>query len=116
MFRSARARQGRLRRRCCAAVLRGLRPLAALTRAPLCGAGVLRLRTKRGAKEVVMLKVYSVMIRVLGMLRGVLTQIERHDRDLGNQLRRAASSVALDIRISVRSAAHLSRRCRCRCR
>jgi four helix bundle protein len=44
-----------------------------------------------------MLKVYSVMIRVLGMLRGVLTQIERHDRDLGNQLRRAASSVALNL-------------------
>ncbi len=44
-----------------------------------------------------MLKVYAVMIRVIGMLRGVLTQIERHDRDLGNQLRRAASSVALNI-------------------
>ena len=44
-----------------------------------------------------MLKVYSTMIQVLGMLRGVLTQIERHDRDLGNQLRRAASSVALNI-------------------
>jgi len=44
-----------------------------------------------------MLKVYSSMIGVLGMLRGVLTQIERHDKDLGNQLRRAASSVALNI-------------------
>jgi len=44
-----------------------------------------------------MLKVYSSMIGVLGMLRGVLVQIERHDRDLGNQLRRAASSVALNI-------------------
>ena len=44
-----------------------------------------------------MLKVYSTMIQVLGMLRGVLSQIERHDRDLGNQLRRAASSVALNI-------------------
>ena len=44
-----------------------------------------------------MLKVYSSMIGVLGMLRGVLTQIERHDRDLGSQLRRAASSVALNI-------------------
>jgi four helix bundle protein len=43
-----------------------------------------------------MLKAYSKMIGVLGMLRGVLTQIERHDRDLGNQLRRAASSVALN--------------------
>jgi four helix bundle protein len=44
-----------------------------------------------------MLHVYSKMIGVLGMLRGVLTQIERHDRDLGNQLRRAGSSVALNI-------------------
>jgi len=44
-----------------------------------------------------MLRVYGVMIGVLGMLREVLGQIERHDRDLGNQLRRAASSVALNI-------------------
>ena len=44
-----------------------------------------------------MLKVYSVMLQVLGRLRGVLTQIERHDRDLGNQLRRAAASVSLNI-------------------
>jgi four helix bundle protein len=44
-----------------------------------------------------MLKVYAVMIHVLGMLRGVLVQVEKHDRDLGSQLRRAASSVALNI-------------------
>jgi four helix bundle protein len=44
-----------------------------------------------------MLKVYSKMIGVLGMMRGVLEQIERRDRDLGNQLRRAGSSVALNI-------------------
>jgi four helix bundle protein len=44
-----------------------------------------------------MLEVYSKMIGVLGLLRGVLVQIERHDRDLGNQLRRAASSVALNV-------------------
>jgi four helix bundle protein len=44
-----------------------------------------------------MLKVYSKMIGVLGMLQGVLDQIERRDRDLGNQLRRAGSSVALNI-------------------
>ena len=44
-----------------------------------------------------MLKVYSSMIGVLGLLRGVLVQIEKHDRDLGNQLRRAASSVALNL-------------------
>lgn len=46
---------------------------------------------------VVNLKVYSVMLQVLGRLRAVLTQIERHDKDLGNQLRRAACSVALNI-------------------
>jgi four helix bundle protein len=44
-----------------------------------------------------MLDVYRLMIEVLGMLRGPLTGIERHDKDLGNQLRRAASSVALNI-------------------
>jgi four helix bundle protein len=44
-----------------------------------------------------MLDVYTLMLQVLGMLRGPLTQIERHDRDLGNQLRRAASSVSLNI-------------------
>ncbi len=44
-----------------------------------------------------MLKVYSKMIGVLGMLPAVLDPIERRDRDLGNQLRRAASSVALNI-------------------
>jgi four helix bundle protein len=44
-----------------------------------------------------MFKVYASMLQVLGRLRGVLTQIERHDKDLGNQLRRAASSVALNI-------------------
>jgi four helix bundle protein len=44
-----------------------------------------------------MLKVYSKMIQVLGGLRVVLALIERHDRDLGNQLRRAATSVALNI-------------------
>jgi four helix bundle protein len=68
-----------------------------LTRPALCGAGGLRLRTTRTAQEVVMLEVYAVMIQVLGMLRGVLVQIEKHDRDLGTQLRRAAASVALNI-------------------
>ena len=44
-----------------------------------------------------MLDVYTLMLKVLGMLRAALTQMERHDKDLGNQLRRAASSVALNI-------------------
>jgi four helix bundle protein len=44
-----------------------------------------------------MLRVYDVMIEVLKGLRPVLVQIERHDRDLGSQLRRAAASVALNM-------------------
>jgi len=77
--------------------LRSLRELANLDpRSALRGRGPAPAHEAR-EREVVMLKVYSVMIQVLGMLRGVLTQIERHDRDLGNQLRRAASSVALNL-------------------
>jgi four helix bundle protein len=44
-----------------------------------------------------MLDVYRLTLQVLGELRGPLTLIERHDKDLGNQLRRAASSVALNL-------------------
>ena len=44
-----------------------------------------------------MLKAYPLMLEVLRLLRPVLVQIERHDRDLGNQLRRAAASVSLNI-------------------
>src|SRR5579863_4815387 len=44
-----------------------------------------------------MLRVYDVMIEVLTGLRPVLVQIERHDRDLGSQLRRASASVALNL-------------------
>ena len=44
-----------------------------------------------------MLRAYDVMLEVLRGLRPVLVQIEKHDKDLGNQLRRAAASVALNI-------------------
>ena len=44
-----------------------------------------------------MLKAYPLMLSVLRRLRPVLVQIEKHDRDLGNQLRRAAASVALNL-------------------
>jgi four helix bundle protein len=37
------------------------------------------------------------MIHALGMLRPVIEQVERKDRDLGNQLRRCAASVALNM-------------------
>jgi four helix bundle protein len=44
-----------------------------------------------------MLKAYPLMMSVLRRLRPVLVQIEKHDRDLGNQLRRASASVALNL-------------------
>jgi len=44
-----------------------------------------------------MLKVYPVVIEFIAALRPMLVQIERRDRDLGRQLRRAASSVALNL-------------------
>ena len=80
-----------LRRRCYAAVLRILDPACARR-----GRGA-PLREAQGRRRGAMLRVYDVMIDVLRRLRPVLVQIERHDRDSGNQLRRAAASVALNM-------------------
>ena len=44
-----------------------------------------------------MLRIYDVMVRVLEELRGVLPVIGRRDRDLEDQLRRAATSVLLNL-------------------
>jgi four helix bundle protein len=44
-----------------------------------------------------MLRIYYVMIRVIAELKTVLVAIETCDRDLARQLRKAASSVALNI-------------------
>jgi four helix bundle protein len=44
-----------------------------------------------------MLKVHGVAIEMLGELRPVIVQVERKDIDLARQLRRAASSIALNM-------------------
>jgi four helix bundle protein len=44
-----------------------------------------------------MLRIYETMIDVMRGLRPVIARIEGSDRDLARQLRRAASSVALNI-------------------
>ena len=44
-----------------------------------------------------MLNIYSVVLEFIAALRPLLAQIERRDRDLGRQLRRASSSVALNL-------------------
>jgi four helix bundle protein len=40
---------------------------------------------------------YEVSLEVIMSLRSVVPKIERHDRDLADQLRRAASSVTLNL-------------------
>ena len=43
-----------------------------------------------------MLTIYGTILQVLRDLRPVVAKIETHDRDLGKQLRRAATSMALN--------------------
>src|SRR5271165_5343868 len=44
-----------------------------------------------------MLRIHDDMLHVITVLRPMLASIERRDRDLGKQLRRAAASVVLNI-------------------
>lgn len=44
-----------------------------------------------------MLSVYPIVLQVIHQLRPVLTVIERKDKDLGRQLRRASASIALNV-------------------
>ena len=44
-----------------------------------------------------MLRIYETMVGVMGRLKPLMMQIEAHDRDLARQLRRASSSVVLNV-------------------
>jgi four helix bundle protein len=44
-----------------------------------------------------MLRIHDVMLEVIGDMRGVVCEIEARDRELASQLRRAASSVVLNL-------------------
>ena len=44
-----------------------------------------------------MLRIYDDMLDVVRTMRGMLVAIEKHDPDLARQLRRAASSVVLNV-------------------
>ena len=50
-----------------------------------------------GAREVTMLRIHDVMLDAITMMRPMVRAIERHDRDLASQLKRAGSSVALNL-------------------
>jgi four helix bundle protein len=49
------------------------------------------------AREVTMLRIHDVMLDAISEMRPMIRAIERHDRDLASQLRRAASSVVLNL-------------------
>jgi four helix bundle protein len=44
-----------------------------------------------------MLRIHDVMLEAISMMRPMVRAIEKNDRDLASQLRRAASSVVLNI-------------------
>jgi four helix bundle protein len=44
-----------------------------------------------------MLRIHDVMLDALTIMRPMLRDVERHDRDLASQLKRAASSVVLNL-------------------
>jgi four helix bundle protein len=44
-----------------------------------------------------MLHIYSTVLEIISILRTPITVIERKDRDLARQLRRASSSIALNL-------------------
>ena len=54
-------------------------------------------RRERRKGLVVMLRIYDVMLGVLRGLKGSIEEIEKRDADLARQLRRAASSVTLNV-------------------
>jgi four helix bundle protein len=56
-------------------------------------------RTVRGMskEENPMLRIHDVMLDAITTMRSMVRDIERHDRDLASQLKRAASSVALNL-------------------
>jgi four helix bundle protein len=43
-----------------------------------------------------MLRIYNVILQMVSEVAGIAKQIEKCDRDLANQMRRAAASVALN--------------------
>jgi four helix bundle protein len=75
---------------------RSLADERALTR-PARASGGMRAPLAGARRFHTMLRIYPVILEVVRLLRVPLGRIERRDRDLGRQLRRAAASVALNV-------------------
>src|SRR5262249_27003839 len=82
----------------CAAVLRSLRSLAALIKPARGDGGVGAFgMVAGGGGEMIMLRIYPVILETLEQLRGPIAQIARRDSDLNRQLRRCGASIALNV-------------------
>jgi four helix bundle protein len=74
--------------------VRGLANLDRRLRARARGVALAKVRGAKGTRQ--MLFIYDVIIEVLRLLRPVVRAIEKHDRDLARQLKRASTSVLLN--------------------
>jgi four helix bundle protein len=72
-------------------------PLRSASLDPPCARGRQGRLPRRKQKETPTLKIYGVILEVVGELRAVVGQIERRDGDLARQMRRAMCSVALNV-------------------
>jgi four helix bundle protein len=69
-----------------------------LSRAARDGVGTLPFaHGARGIPEITMLRIHDVMLDAITTMCPLIRSIERNDRDLASQLKRAASSVALNL-------------------
>jgi four helix bundle protein len=59
--------------------------------------GAIRFAQEGASEEVLMLRIHDVMLDALSMMRPMVRAIEARDRELASQLRRAASSVVLNL-------------------
>jgi four helix bundle protein len=59
--------------------------------------GAIRFAQEGASEEVNMLRVHDVMLDAISMMRPMVRAIEARDRELASQLRRAASSVVLNL-------------------
>ena len=71
---------------------------ASLTRPAVGGLGGATSRGAGQERKNVMLRIYEEILEVIRLLRPIVEQIEKHDRDLARQMKRAEASMVLNTR------------------